>query len=116
MTKEALIAMCRVQSPAWPETELEAWAESKQQLSPNVAGGPEAKPRPWQEIAAAITVPTLLITANTDKGGIVTPEIAAATKLLNPRIEVELINYAGHNIRREATAAYIKIVKRFLAK
>jgi pimeloyl-ACP methyl ester carboxylesterase len=114
MTKEALIAMCRQNSPTWQEAELDAWAESKQQLSPHVVGGTESKPRPWQEIAAAITVPTLLITASNEKGGIVTPEIAAAAKALNPKIEVVLINDAGHNIRREATAAYIKMVKRFL--
>ncbi len=65
--QRALIAMCREQSPSWPEAELDAWAESKQQLSPNVVGSWETKPRPWQEIATAIKAPTLLVTANTEK-------------------------------------------------
>lgn len=114
MTKEALIAMCREQSPAWQETELDAWAESKQQLSPNVVGSWDSKPKPWKEIAAEITAPTLLITANTEKGSIVTPEIAETAKTLNPQIEVILINDAGHNVRREAFDQYIDAVRVFL--
>lgn len=114
MAKETLIAMCREQSPLWQEAELDAWAESKQQLSPNVVSSWEGKPKPWQEIAAAITSPTLLITANNEKGGIVTPEIAESAKMLNPRIEVVLINEAGHNIRREAFDRYTDVVCAFL--
>lgn len=114
MTKEALIAMCREQSPAWAEAELDAWAESKQQLSPNVVGSWESKPRPWQEIATAIKAPTLLVTANTEKGAIVTPEIAAAAKVINPKIEVVLFSEAGHNIRREAFDGYVDAVRTFL--
>ena len=116
MSREALIALCREQSPTWQEAELEPWAISKQQLSPNVVGGRESKPKPWQEIAAEITVPTLLITADTEKGAIVTPEIARAVRTQNDLIEVAPIEGVGHSIRREGFEAYMEAVKGFLAK
>jgi N-formylmaleamate deformylase len=116
MSIEELIALCREQSPSWQEDELAPWALSKQQLSPNVAGGWEAKPKPWTAIAPAIVVPTLLITADTEKGGIVTKEIAEAAQALNDQIEVVHLPEAGHNIRREAFEAYVEAVRAFLMR
>ena len=116
MSKEALIALCREQSPTWPEAELEPWALSKQQLSPYVVGGREGRPKPWRETATEITAPTLLITADTEKGSIVTQELAKEATELNPKIDVVLIEGAGHNIRREAFEAYMDAVKAFLKK
>lgn len=116
MSIEELIALCREQSPSWQEDELAPWALSKQQLSPNVAGGWETKPKPWTEIASAIVVPTLLITADTEKGGIVTQELAEAAQALNNRIEVVHLPEAGHNIRREAFEAYVEAVRAFLMR
>ncbi len=75
-----------------------------------------AGPSHGAETAAAITAPTLLITADTEKGSIVTQEIAKEATELNPKIEVVLIEGAGHNIRREAFEAYMDAVKAFLAR
>lgn len=116
MSRKALIKLCREQSPIWQEAELEPWALSKQQLSPKVVTGFESKPRPWREIAALIRVPTLLITADIEKGAIVTPEIAEAAPNLNDKIEAVNIAGAGHNIRREAFDAYMDAIKDFLAR
>jgi UDP-N-acetylglucosamine 3-dehydrogenase len=116
LSREALIELCREQSPGWQEAELGPWAISKQLLSPYVVASPEPNPKPWREIAAEIAVPTLLITADTEKGAIVTPEVAEAAQALNPKIEVAHIGGAGHSIRREAFDAYVDIVKDFLAR
>ena len=116
LSREALIALCREQSPTWQEAELGNWAISKQQLSPNVVTGWEGRPKSWQEVASAITVPTLLITADVEKGAIVSPEIAEEAVQLNPSIRVVQIEGVGHNIRREACAAYLEAVKAFLAE
>jgi pimeloyl-ACP methyl ester carboxylesterase len=70
----------------------------------------------WQEVAKAISCPTLLITADPDKGGIVTPEVAAKAQELNPRIEVVHIPDVGHHVRFEAYEAYIDALRTFLAK
>jgi pimeloyl-ACP methyl ester carboxylesterase len=122
MSRVALIELCREQRPNWPEAELGPWAIAKQQVSPKIAAGrssasgAQEQPKPWREIAEAITVPTLLITADTDKGAIVTPEIAEAATDLNPKIEVVRIEGAGHNIRREAFELYMEVVMAFLAE
>jgi UDP-N-acetylglucosamine 3-dehydrogenase len=116
MSREALIDLCCEQSPDWPEAELGPWAISKQLLSPKVVTGWEDKPKPWREIAVEIKVPTLLITADTEKGAIVTPEISDAAQELNPNFEVAHIAGVGHCIRREDFNAYMDAVKDFLAR
>jgi pimeloyl-ACP methyl ester carboxylesterase len=116
MSRQALMALCSEQRPSWTETEVGNWAVSKQQLSPYVANGGTSRPKPWQEIAAALASPTLLITADVDKGGIVTPELAEAARELNDNIRAVHIVGAGHSIRREAFDTYIAAVKGFLAE
>jgi pimeloyl-ACP methyl ester carboxylesterase len=122
MSREALIEFCRERSPSWQEAELGPWAMAKQQLSPKVISGrpsgsdAEEKPKTWREIAEAITVPTLLITADPEEGAIVTPEIAEAATELNSQFEVANIKGVGHNIRREAFEAYMEAITAFLAE
>ncbi len=113
MSRDALIALCRKQSPAWANDELDNWAISKQQLSPNVIQI-FTPSRPWSEVAGSLQCPTLLITADVDKGAIVTPKLAAQATALNPRIRVAPIAGAGHNVRREAFRAYMKAIIAFL--
>ena len=64
-------------------------------------------------MARGICVPTLLITADPQKGALVTPAAAQAAQALNPLIQVAQIPGAGHNIRRENFKAYMEAVKGF---
>jgi UDP-N-acetylglucosamine 3-dehydrogenase len=116
MSREALIELCCEQSPSWQEAELGPWAISKQLVSPQVVTGSEDKPKPWREVAVEIKAPTLLITADTEKGAIVTPELAEAAQELNAKIGVAHITGAGHSIRREDFAAYMNAVRDFLGR
>ncbi|MBN1876096.1 MAG: alpha/beta hydrolase [Anaerolineae bacterium] len=114
-SRAALIAGCRANSPTWSDAELGPWAISKQQLSPNVLSVyGQARP-PWREIARKIQCSALLITADVDKGGIVTPKMAQEAPEINPKIHVVHIEGAGHNVRREAFQAYMAAVKEFLS-
>jgi pimeloyl-ACP methyl ester carboxylesterase len=115
-TREDLIAQCRAESPSWPEDELGPWADSKLQLSKNVVNKNISGGVTWQSVVAQIKCPALLITADVDKHGIVSPEMAAEAQALCPTMEVAHIPGVGHNIRREDRAAYIAAVKGFLAK
>ncbi len=118
MSREELIAQCREESPTWPEEELDNWAEAKQQLSPNIAKGfaERIASQPWQEQVAKFECPALLLTANTEKGSIITPEMAKEAASLWHSGRVVNFSEAGHNIRREAPTAYVKAVKEFLAE
>jgi N-formylmaleamate deformylase len=115
MSREALIARCREEHPTWDETILGSWAESKRQLSLNVFGGFGGQRTPWQETAAQISCPTLLITADPDLGAIVTPEVAEEAVEMNTHIKAVHIDGAGHSIRREAFEPFMQAVTEFLA-
>lgn len=114
LSREALIARCRQQNPTWSEAELGPWAESKRQLSPHVLKGFRQKWTPWREVVVKISCPTLVITADPDRGALVTPEVAAELSSLNPHISIAYINGAGHSVRREAFEEYMRVVRAFL--
>lgn len=114
LSVEALIAENRKNCPLWPEAEREPWAIAKQQVSPNIVNVYATVRGPWREVARKFQCPALLITADVDKGAIVTPALAEEATKINPNIQVAHISGAGHNIRREAFAAYMDAVKAFL--
>ncbi|HHX64857.1 MAG TPA: alpha/beta hydrolase [Chloroflexi bacterium] len=114
MSHQELIEFCRAQSPSWPDNELEAWAQAKHQVSPHVVelmGGPAQN---WREIARAIDCPILLIAADPDRGGIVTPRVADEAATLWRDGRVVTIEGAGHNVRREGFAPFMSALTSFL--
>jgi N-formylmaleamate deformylase len=114
-TIEALPADGRREHPTWDEIEFGPWSQAKRQVSLNVLQGFATMGAGWRDTAARITCPTLLITADPELGGIVTPAAAAAAARLCPALEVAHIQGAGHNIRREGFDQYISAVAAFLA-
>jgi pimeloyl-ACP methyl ester carboxylesterase len=115
LRREELIALCRKENPSWDEVELGPWAESKRRVSDIFINRPFAPERvTWQEALAKITCPTLLITSDPDKGGIVSPEAAAEAATILPSLEVVRLAGAGHNIRREQYDGFIEAVRGFL--
>ncbi len=114
LSLEEVMAKGRADSPSWAEIEMPAWAESKKQLDINILQT-EGVHRPWREVAEAIRCPTLLITADSNQGGIVTPQIARTAILLNRRVQLANVPGVGHNIRREDYKGYMRAVKEFLS-
>ena len=111
MSAQEIDAYGREQSPDWHTDEFHAWVKGKQQVDP------EALPEfmtSWQQDFAAITAPTLLICGEVERGGMVTPALAAEAEALNPNIRTVQIDRAGHNIRRENFADYVTAVRAFL--
>ncbi len=86
----------------------------KQQIDVNFFSTEDTAWDNWQEAARAIACPTLLITADPDKGGIITPEIADWVVLHNYNFRVAPIAGAGHHVRFEQEGAYMEAVKAFL--
>ena len=114
-TKQEIIAKGRANDPNWPEVEWEPWAESKIQFDMNFLQTERGSIRNWQETVAGIECPILLITAETGKGALVSPEAAQIAVSLNNRIQVAAIPNAGHNIRRDNFEAYLAVLKGYLA-
>ncbi len=114
-TVEEVMAKCRTANPLWAEVELRPWAESKKQLDLNVfAMRDSLMEKDWKVIASHISVPTLLLTGDVDKGSIVSVENAQKAQELNPLIRVAHIAGVGHNVRREGFPAYMAAVTGFL--
>ena len=115
-TREELIAQGRQNHPAWAEDELGAWADSKIQVSLKFANAPRIFPeRPdFRELLPKVKVPVLLITADPEQGGIVSPEVAEEAKRLLPSLRVVRLSPAGHNVRREQFPRFLEVVRAFL--
>jgi pimeloyl-ACP methyl ester carboxylesterase len=111
---DELMAKCRETDPGWAEVELLPWAEAKQQLDKTIFETESMSRRDWHEVAPAIQCPTLLITAEVEKGALITAEMAAEAQALNPRVQVVKIAGAGHSIRRDRYADYMIALRKFL--
>ncbi|MFH1084404.1 MAG: alpha/beta hydrolase [Chloroflexota bacterium] len=114
-TPEELLAFVRQRSPNWPEDELPPWVIAKHQVHPIAIQVVHSDLGDWRETARRIACPALLITADPERGAIVTPEDAADAVRLMPQGHLVRIADAGHNIRRENRAAYLAAVRPFLA-
>jgi pimeloyl-ACP methyl ester carboxylesterase len=115
-TREELIADQRIESSAWSEAELGPWANAKLRFSFNVLNRSNAATLDWRETLRRITCPTLLITADPERGAIVSEENAAELQKLISQVRIAHISGAGHNIRREQFARYLDVIRAFLAE
>ena len=116
-TREDLIAWQRTEQPGWSDVELEPWADAKQQFSPHVLSvydQDNGSNVDWQAVLRRITCPALLITADPERGAIVTDADAAVLKALVPQLEVAHVPAAGHNIRRDQFDRYMAVIRAFL--
>ncbi len=111
---EEVPAYCRELHPTWDEDEVGPWADAKRRFDLSLLEAPRpGSPPPWRDLAARIRCPLLLLTADTDRGAIVTPEGGAEAARLAGGL-LEHIAGAGHNIRREQYQAYRAAFVQFL--
>jgi N-formylmaleamate deformylase len=113
---EELVELGRKNHPAWNAADVELWARAKQQVRPAAARVISTPRRPWTQISVTISVPVLLITANQELGGLVTPETESGLSKKWKHSKVVNIPTAGHNIRRESFELYFKEVREFLTR
>ncbi len=117
-TLEALLAQYRKDHPTWPEELLHPMCESKKQLDPTILD--VLKPRvhagewDWRTNLQNIVHPVLLFTANPELGGIVTPEVVAKVRELNPNVTIVTMPDVGHLIRFDKYTAFMDALREFL--
>ncbi|MEZ4863921.1 MAG: alpha/beta hydrolase [Caldilineaceae bacterium] len=114
MSREEIAEYGRGNNPTWDDEELWLWSLGKTLVSPHVVRDTSRLLTDWHAVVPQITSPTLLVTADRARGGIVTPETAADLTEKHPNIQVAYIDGAGHNVRRDQFAAYIAAVRPFL--
>ncbi len=113
---DALLALGRSTRPTWAESEFEPWVDAKLHVSDQFLDDFARPLDDWRDLLARVSCPVLLITADPDRGAIVTPEAAEAARQVQPELSVEHIGQAGHNIRREQFDPYLTAVRQFLTR
>jgi N-formylmaleamate deformylase len=117
-TREELLAEQRAAPITWPEAELGPWADAKIQFSEHIMrifdsrGGNMID---WQTPLRQIRCPALLLTADVERGAVLTDAGVAMLRSLVPQLQVSYIAGAGHNIRREQPQQFLSAVGGFLA-
>jgi N-formylmaleamate deformylase len=102
--------------PNWDESELPPWIASKVQFDLTGFDQPRPSPNPWREVAANVVCPTLLVTSEPARGGIITRSQAQEIlRLLANGREANILD-AGHNIRRDNYAPFHDVVVAFLGE
>ena len=113
-TLEEIVAFERAEEPGWAEEELVPWADSKLHLHPNVFHQNSRIGVDWPAVLGKITCPVLLITADPERGSIVTGEEAASLRAMVPHLSIAPIAGAGHSIHRDQFARFLETVSAFL--
>ncbi len=116
LTHGELLAKVHSNHPTWSDEEVRYCADARLQLTPRISQLHSSHHEPWQDVVARMQCPVLMLTADVELGGIVTPEMAREAQALCPTLRVEHIAGAGHAIRREQPEAFMAAVRRFLAE
>lgn len=114
MPRDELLADFRRRYPLWQQQELELYTDALRQLRPAIVEGALSGGRPWQESLARLRCPALLLAADPELGGIVTPELAAEAQRIYPALRVTHIAGAGHCIHEDRFAPFHAAVQRFI--
>lgn len=113
-----LLAAYHQDHPTWSEELIRLMCESKTQLDPTIAEIMTARMHSpayaWQTTLQTITQPMLLVVANSALGGIVTPEVVAKVRALNPNVIIAQVPNVGHLIRFDNYPAFLAALRSFL--
>jgi len=111
-TVDELVAICREDSPMWPEEDYLPWAESKLQLNMEaVSHLSMATPENLNDFFPEISCPVLFLKADADEKERLRHRQIVATL---PNGQIEHVKGAGHNVRRDQHDRTVKILKKFL--
>jgi pimeloyl-ACP methyl ester carboxylesterase len=112
---ETAMALGKAENAGWPEAELDPWGRAKADSDLGfLATGLAFLDTPWTAIAAAISVPTLVVTGTHDV--ILDPQMRRAIEDLgNGHLELAVVDGAGHCVRRDQPEAFHARVDPWLA-
>lgn len=99
----------------WNDTDLHMFAESRQQSDIALFGGLKWNAiANWQQTLAAVRCPIMLITGNSDKGALISPETAARCLEIQPATTHLHMPQATHHVRRGAHPTVTAAIRDFL--
>jgi pimeloyl-ACP methyl ester carboxylesterase len=102
-------------NPRWSDEDRALWIDSRLQFDLGLLDSLRRRPPgDWREIARQITCPVLLVTADPERGALVTPTSAREALGLLRAGQVVRIEQAGHNVRRDNYPPFRDAVLAFL--
>lgn len=102
-------------NPSWSEEDRALWLASRLQFDRRLLDRMPTRPAAdWRDLARQITCPVLLVTADIDRGAIVSPAGAREAAGLLRAGRVAHIPNAGHNVRRDNYPPFRDAVLPFL--
>lgn len=111
---EGALAQGMADNEGWPASEYAGWARSKTQTDlAMLATGQARVRRAWQEVAAEIAVPSLVLTCD-DPLLWDDHKRKALQELGNPSLQVEKVDGADHCIRRSRVEVFHRLVDPWL--
>lgn len=111
-----LARLKKKESPNWEDAILKEWAQSKHDMDPNFFDYYPYSDNDWRKTAKKITIPTLIVTGDNERGAIVTPAIGMEAVQLLKKGEFGHISAAGHCVRYEQYQPYLRMVSLFLKR
>ena len=119
-TLDELLVVYRKDHPTWTEDLLRPMCESKKQLDATIVDIQSPRQHSqevnWLTTLQNISQPTLVFAGDPALGGIVTPEVVAKVRELNPNVNIVVIPKVGHLIRFDQYAIFIDALRAFLKK
>lgn len=113
-----LLAQCRRDHPNWPEELIRPMCDAKKQLDQTIVDPLMVKMHSqevnWLTTIQHLAHPMLLFAANPELGGIVTPEVVAKVRELNPKVGIVYLPDVGHLIRFDNYPAFMDALRAFL--
>lgn len=116
LSHDQLVRMGKRKYPAWDESEFFQWAQSKLQMQDNAMLSFMKPYDALEDALPKITCPGLILTADPEKGAVVTPETVDRVKRLWNAVEVVHFPDAGHNLHRECYPEFITAIDPFLKR
>jgi pimeloyl-ACP methyl ester carboxylesterase len=118
-TRAELLEVAKTDYPTWSQAEVDPWVDSKHRFSleiTQILDSRETVPVKFSALLGQIRCPILLLTADPDRGAILSDEDASKLQQLVPQVHWEHIPGAGHNIRRDQYPVYMQTIRAFLAQ
>ncbi len=114
-TLEDAIKLSKEVHPRHKDSVHQYWASSKLKFDLTWDDRSiQAKKYDWKKNSPKITCPTLLLSAEVEKGGLMTPKVGAEALSFLPNAQWAYIPHAGHTIRYEQFDITMAVVKNFL--
>ncbi|MBN2502728.1 MAG: alpha/beta hydrolase [Anaerolineales bacterium] len=118
-TRDELLTEVRADNPVWSEAELGPWADSKHRLSTKIIKlltSSDEEDVGLERRVQGIHCPVLLMTADPERGAIVTEDDARLLKELIPDLQVVHIARAGHYVQHQQFDLYLQAITDFLVR